>query len=116
MVVAVVAVVAAEEIDFFSVYSLLACDLDRSWLFFVYSLLACGLSDHGEIIYSPFPVRCPRSGGSLKAPLCPPPRPVPRRCDTHQGDYKREESERERQRKRRKKGAVHPPKPFPRTP
>ena len=29
--------------------------------------------DHGEIMYSPFPVRCPRSGGSLQAPLLPPP-------------------------------------------
>jgi len=27
--------------------------------------------DHGEDIYSPFPVRCPRSGGSLQAPLLP---------------------------------------------
>jgi len=25
---------------------------------------------------SSFPVRCPRSGGTLQAPLCPPPRPV----------------------------------------
>jgi len=25
--------------------------------------------DHGEIMYSPFPVRCPRSGGTLRAPL-----------------------------------------------
>jgi len=44
--------------------------------------------DHGEGIYSPFPVRCPRSGGTFQAPLCPPPRPVPRRCDAHQGNYK----------------------------
>ena len=42
----------------------------RAWLFcFVYSLLACDPSDHGEVIYSPFPVRCPRRGGSLQAPL-----------------------------------------------
>jgi len=27
--------------------------------------------DHGEDMYSPFPVRCPRSGGSLQAPLLP---------------------------------------------
>ena len=46
---------------------------------FVYSLLACDLSDHGENMYSPFPVCCPRSGGPLQAPLCPPPRPIPRR-------------------------------------
>jgi len=32
--------------------------------------------DHGEIMYSPFPVCCPCSGGTLQAPLCPPPRPV----------------------------------------
>ena len=44
--------------------------------------------DHGESMYSPFPVRCPRNGGSLQAPLCPPPRPVPRRFDAHQGNYK----------------------------
>jgi len=33
---------------------------------FVYSLLACDLSDHGEVVYSPFPVRCPctRTPGS----------------------------------------------------
>ena len=38
---------------------------------FVYSLLACDLSDHGENMYSPFPVRCPRSGGTLQAALLP---------------------------------------------
>jgi len=27
--------------------------------------------DHGEIMYSPFPVRCPRGGGTLQAPLLP---------------------------------------------
>ena len=26
---------------------------------------------HGEDMYNPFPVRCPRSGGSLQAPLLP---------------------------------------------
>ena len=49
--------------------------------FLVYSLLACDLSDHGEIIYSPFPVRCPRNGGPLQGPLCPPPRPLPGVCE-----------------------------------
>jgi len=39
-------------------------------------------------MYSPFPVCSPRSGGTLQAPLCTRPRPVPRRCDSHQGDYK----------------------------
>jgi len=29
--------------------------------------------DHEEIMYSPFPVCCPRSGGTLQARLCPPP-------------------------------------------
>ena len=29
-------------------------------------------------MYSPFLVRCPRSGGMLQAPVGPPPRPVPR--------------------------------------
>jgi len=37
------------------------------------------IPDHGEIMYSPVPVRYPRSGGTLLAPLCPPPRPDPRR-------------------------------------
>jgi len=55
--------------------------------------------DHGEIMYSLFPVRCPRSGGTLQAPLCPPPRPVPRKCVAHQrndkgkGKRKREREE-----------------------
>ena len=39
--------------------------------------------DHGEDMYSPFPVRCPRSGGPLQAALCPPPRPIPRRYEAH---------------------------------
>ena len=47
--------------------------------FFVYSLLACDLSDQAEVIYNPFPVHCPRSGSTLQAPICPPPRLVPRR-------------------------------------
>ena len=68
--------------------------------FFVYSLLACNL-------YSPFPVRCPRSGGLLQVPL------FALRPGLSQEDvmrtketYKRKESERERQRKRRKKCAI----------
>jgi len=43
---------------------------------------------HGETTCSPFPVRCSRGGGTLQAPLCSLPRPVPRRCDSHQGNYK----------------------------
>jgi len=35
--------------------------------------------DHGEIIYSPFPVRCPRGGGTLRAPLCPPAQAFPKK-------------------------------------
>jgi len=27
--------------------------------------------DHDEIMYSPFPVRCPRGGGTLQAPPLP---------------------------------------------
>jgi len=78
--------------------------------FFVYSLLACDLSDHGEIIYSPFPVRSPCGGGSLQAPLCPPPRPVPRRCEAYQGNYKeRRASVTDRGKKRQEKG----PSPYP---
>jgi len=73
---------------------------------FFFPLLACDLSDHGEIMYSPFPVCCPRSGGTLQAPLCPPPRPTyPKRCDSHQGDQKRTE-----------KNHRPAPTPFLRTP
>ena len=39
------------------------------FLFIHYSYATYG--DHGENMYSPFPVRCPRSGGSLQAPLLP---------------------------------------------
>jgi len=48
------------------------------------------------------------SGGMLQAPLCPPPRPVPRICGTYQGNYKRKENERERPRRRQKRSGVHP--------
>jgi len=54
------------------------------FLFIHYSCATYG--DHDEIMYSPFPVRCPRSGGSSLAPLRPPPRPVPGRWSySHQG-------------------------------
>ena len=33
--------------------------------------------DHGEIMYGPVSVRSPCSGGTLQAPLYPPPRPIP---------------------------------------
>jgi len=39
------------------------------FLFIHYSHATYG--DHGEDMYSPFPVRSPRSGGSLQAPLLP---------------------------------------------
>jgi len=52
--------------------------------------------DNGEIMYCPFPVRCPHGGGTLQAPPCPPPRPVPRKCVVHQ---KNEKGKRERKRK-----------------
>jgi len=61
---------------FFSVYSYShASYLDYGAFFFVYSLLACdlGRSWRGYV---------PR-GGSLQASLCPPPRPVPREVDAH---------------------------------
>jgi len=64
------------------------------FLFIHYSRATYG--DHGENMYSPFPVRYPRSGGSLQAPLCPPPRPVPRRSTaSHQGDHKGKDKPRE---------------------
>ena len=39
------------------------------YLFIHYSRATYG--DHGENMYSPFPVRSPRIGGSLQAPLLP---------------------------------------------
>jgi len=53
-------------------------------------------------------VSCLRSGGMLQAPLCPPPRPVPRRCEVHQGNYKRKESERDGQRKEQRETTAQP--------
>jgi len=55
------------------------------FLFIQYSYATYG--DHDEDMYSSVPIRCPRSGGTLLAPLCPPPRPVPRRRDTHLRKY-----------------------------
>jgi len=47
----------------------------RSKLFFFFFLFIhyshATYGDHGENMYSPFPVRCPRSDGSLQAPLLP---------------------------------------------
>jgi hypothetical protein len=62
---------------FFFVSLLFACDIWRSW----------------QDKNCPFPVRCPRDGGSLQSPHCSPPRPVPR-CIAHQGDYKGKTKER----------------------
>ena len=64
------------------------------YLFIHYSHATYG--DHGEIMCSPVPVRCPRSGGTLLAPRCPPPRPVPRRCGAHQGKYKEKTNEKDK--------------------
>jgi len=36
--------------------------------------------DHGQIMFSPFPVRCPRNGNTLQTPSCTPPRPAPGKC------------------------------------
>jgi len=58
----------------FFVQSLLASDLSRSWRNYVQS----------------FSYPLSHSGGTLLAPFCPPPRPVPR-YDTHQGNYKRDD-------------------------
>jgi len=57
---------------------------EDSWSFFFFFFFFINYScvtygDHDEIMYSPFPVHCPRSGGSLLAPHCPPPRPIPKR-------------------------------------
>ena len=46
--------------------------------------------DDGEIIYSPFPVRCPRGGGTLQAPLYPPLRPVQEDAIRTKGNHKGE--------------------------
>ena len=43
-----------------------------------------------------------------KLPFCPPPRPVPRKCEAHQGNYKRKKSKREGQRKEETKGRPVP--------
>jgi len=75
----------------------------KRWNFFLFNHYShATYLDHGEIMYSPFPVRCPRSGGTLQAPLCPPPRPVPRRNDAHQGNDTRKEKRREKGKKERK--------------
>jgi len=58
-----------------------------TFFFFLLIHYSCATyGDHDEIMYSPFPVRCPRSGGSSLAPFRPPPRPVPGRWSySHQG-------------------------------
>jgi len=58
----------------FSIQSLLAYDLYRS-----YQCTKCPLSG---------PALERSAGGTLQAPLCPPPRLAPRRCKEHQGKYK----------------------------
>ena len=53
--------------------------------------------------FVPFPVCYPRGGGTLQAPLRPPPRPVPKGKYLHQGNYKGEGSERAWEPKERNK-------------
>jgi len=77
--------------------------------FFVYSLLAYDPSSHSGVMYNPFPVRCPRSGGTLQAPLCLPPRPFPGRCDGNQGNYN---SERGRQKQYSKEKSAAQSAPY----
>jgi len=43
----------------------------RFFFFLVIHYLHATYGDNGENIYSPFPVRCPRSGDWLQAPLLP---------------------------------------------
>ena len=47
--------------------------------FFCLIILALSLCRLWRRTFCPVPVRCPRDGGMLQAPLCPPPRPVPRK-------------------------------------
>ena len=45
---------------------------DLFFFFFLFIHYSCATyGDHDEIMYSPFPVRCPRSGGSMLAPCLP---------------------------------------------
>ena len=50
----------------------------RADLFFCLIILAYSLSRLWRRTFYPSPVCCPRGGGTLQAPLCPPPGPVPK--------------------------------------
>jgi len=62
---------------FFFVYSLLACDLCRSWR---------------GVCTVRFLAAVRAVAARSKHPFCPPPKPVPRRCRAHQGNYKGNEN------------------------
>jgi len=54
---------------------LIVLEWGRFFLLIQYSCATYG--DHDEVIYSPVPVRYPRSGGTLLALFCLPTRQVP---------------------------------------
>jgi len=61
--------------------------------------------------FCPFPVCCPRDGGMLQAPLCPPPRLLPQEDVMCTKEIRKEKkpSGRERQKKEAKKKLSPPP-------
>jgi len=54
--------------------------------FFCLFIPAYSLSRLWRRIFCP---GCPHTGGTLQAPVCPPPRPIPRKRKAHQRNYKR---------------------------
>jgi len=72
---------ASEKISYRCV-SLLLVDGPKFLFVFCLIILAFDLCRSWRRAFCPvFPVRSPRDGGSLQAPLCPPPTPVSRRVD-----------------------------------
>jgi len=77
--------------------------------FFCLIILAFSLSRlWRHTLLSLFPVRCPRGGGTPQAPLCPPPRPVPRK--------KRVRTKESYKNERQRKVMSSPPTPLLQTP
>ena len=56
------------------------------------------------------------SGGTLLASLRPPPRPIPRKCDAHQNNKRKDERASKTKESGQRKPASSPPTPFLRTP
>jgi len=82
--------------------------MEKADIFYSFCLiiLAYSLSRLWRRTFFPVPIRCPRDDGTLKAPHCPPPRPVPRRCDAYvPRKLQRKDSD---PRKEQRKGASSP--------